>query len=392
MGLIATTRFQSSRIVEFKESVIREMTRLAIQHGAVNLAQGFPDFPAPAEIKEAARQAISEDWNQYSITWGLKPFRDAIAEYHRHFHGITLDPERELTVCCGATEGMLAVMLSLLNEGDEVVVFEPFYENYWPDSKLCGADCKYVTLHPPDWKFDPEALRRKFSSRTRAVILNSPNNPTGKVFNRAELQQIVDLAEEFDAFIITDEIYEHVIFDGETHVPPMTLPGGRNRSVLINALSKSYSVTGWRIGWVAAAPELSASIRKLHDFATVNAPTPLQRAGITALAMPDSYYGELAAMYQGKRDLMVGILEGAGLRCSVPKGAYYIMADISDFDFPDDTAFCMHLVKEIGVSAVPGSSFFSRPEDGKHLVRFCFCKKQETLDAAGERLGRLKRG
>ncbi len=391
MGLTAT-RFQSKRVAEFKESVIREMTRLALRAGAVNLAQGFPDFAAPLEIKQAAQQAIADDINQYSITWGSKPFRDSITDYYRHFYQIEIDPEREITVCCGATEGMISAMLALLNPGDEVVIFEPFYENYWPDSQLSGAVCRYVTLRPPDWSFDVKELRRAFNENTRAVILNSPNNPTGRVFSREELTQILELCEEFDALILTDEIYEHIIFDGERHIPPMALPGGRERSVLVNSLSKTYSVTGWRVGWVLAAPEFTSSIRKVHDFVTVGAAAPLQQAGVTALHFPDAYYAELASTYQSKRDLLLSILEKVGFKCFVPKGAYYIMADISNFDFTDDTAFCMHLVNEIGVGAVPGSSFFSNAADGTHLIRFCFAKKVETLQAAANRLEKLSRG
>ena len=382
-------RFQSARVAEFKESVIREMTRLSLKHGAVNLAQGFPDFAAPAELKHAAQQAIGADVNQYAITWGAKPFRDAIAEYYRRFYAIDIDPERELTVCCGATEGMIASLLALLNPGDEVVVFEPFYENYWPDSQLSGAVCRYVRMRAPEWMFDKDELRAAFNPRTRAVIVNTPNNPTGRVFSRAELQSICDLCEEFDCLLITDEIYEHIVFDGERHVPPITLPGMRERCVLVNSLSKTYSVTGWRVGWVIAPPELTGSIRKVHDFLTVGAASPLQQAGVTALQLPDGYYSALAQTYQQKRDLLVNILETAGFRCFVPKGAYYIMCDISEFGFPDDVAFTKYLVEEVGVGAVPGSSFFSDPADGAQLVRFCFAKKPETLAAAGERLSRI---
>jgi aspartate/methionine/tyrosine aminotransferase len=384
-------RFQSARVSEFKESVIREMTRLAIQHGAVNLAQGFPDFPAPAELKAAAQQAIADDINQYSITWGAKAFRDAICGYYRRFYGLDLDPERELTVCCGATEGMIASYLALLNPGDEVVVFEPFYENYWPDSQLSGAVCRYVKLRPPGWTFDPDELRAAFTKRTRAVILNSPNNPTGRVVSRSELKILAALCDEYDCLLITDEIYEHIVFDGERHVPPITLEGMRERCVLVNSLSKTYSVTGWRVGWVIAPPELTNSIRKVHDFLTVGAAAPLQQAGVSALGLPDSYYAALAQNYETKRNTITEILEGAGFRCFLPKGAYYIMCDISAFDFPDDLALARYLVEEIGVSAVPGSSFFSDPADGAHLIRFCFAKKQETLEAAGERLGRMRR-
>lgn len=385
-------RFQSARVAEFKESVIREMTRLSLRHGAVNLAQGFPDFAAPGELKAAARQAIDEDVNQYAITWGAKPFRDAIAGYYKKFYSLDIDPERELTVCCGATEGMIASLLALLNPSDEVVVFEPFYENYWPDSQLSGAVCRYVRLRAPDWSFDAHELRAAFNERTRAVIVNTPNNPTGRVFSRNELQVLCDLCEEFDCLLITDEIYEHIVFDGELHVPPITMRGMRERCVLVNSLSKTYSVTGWRVGWVIAPPELTASIRKVHDFLTVGAAAPLQQAGVTALNLPDEYYVRLAQTYQRKRDTLLRILEGAGFRCYVPKGAYYIMCDISAFGISDDVAFARHLVEEIGVGAVPGSSFFSDPSDGAHLIRFCFAKKPQTLEAAGERLQRLKAG
>ena len=389
MGSILGRRFQSARVAEFKESVIREMTRLAVKNGAVNLAQGFPDFAAPAEVKTAAQNAIADDVNQYSITWGAKPFRDAIRDYYQHFYGLEIDPERELTVCCGATEGMIATLLALLNPGDEVVLFEPFYENYWPDSQLSGAVCRFVTLRPPDWTFDPDELRSAFTKRTRALILNSPNNPTGRVFSPGELTMLANLCEEHDCLLITDEIYEHIIFDGERHIPPITLRGMRDRCVLVNSLSKTYSVTGWRVGWVIAAPDLTASIRKVHDFLTVGAAAPLQKAGVTALNLPDRYYTDLARNYQTKRNLLVGILENAGLHCYVPKGAYYIMCDISSFEFKHDVAFCQYLVEDIGIAAVPGSSFFSDPVDGSHLIRFCFAKKPETLEAAAQRLQKL---
>jgi aminotransferase len=392
MPLTATRRFQSGRVGKFKESVIREMTRLALEHGAVNLAQGFPDFPAPAEVKAAAQKAIAEDFNQYPITWGTKPFRDAISRYYRRFYRLEVDPEREITVCCGATEGMIASLLALLNPGDEVVIFEPFYENYWPDSQLCGAICRYVQLQPPDWTFAVEELKAVFNTRTRAVILNSPNNPTGQVFSLEQLQVIGDLCEEFDCLLITDEIYEHIVFDEAKHIPPVTLSGLRNRSVSVNSLSKTFSVTGWRVGWVIAPPELTASIRKVHDFLTVGAATPLQQAGVTALGLPDEYFAELARLYQGKRDLIVEILEKSGFRCYVPKGAYYVMCDSSALGFRDDVALCRHLVEEIGVSAVPGSSFFAEPGAGANMVRFCFAKRRETLEAAADRLQKLQKG
>jgi aspartate/methionine/tyrosine aminotransferase len=381
---------QSDRIGLFRESVIREMTRLALLSGAVNLAQGFPDFPAPAVLKAAAQQAIAEDFNQYPITWGAKPFRDAICRSYKRFYDLDIDPEREVTVCCGATEGMISTLLALLNPGEEVVVFEPFYENYWPDTQLSGAVIRYVPLHPPTWDFDPAELRAAFTSGTRAVILNTPNNPTGRVFSAEQLQLLVFLCEEFDAFLITDEIYEHIVFDGLKHTAPITLPAARSRCVLINSLSKTFSVTGWRVGWVIAPPDVTASVRKVHDFLTVGAPTPLQQAGVAALELPDDYFVSLSSSYQSKRNQIVSILEGVGFRCFVPQGAYYVMCDISAFDFKNDVAFASYLINEIGVAAVPGSSFFSRPEAGAHLIRFCFAKKPETLLAASERLARLR--
>ncbi len=394
------TRFQSTRVAAFKESVIREMTRLSVHYGAVNLAQGFPDFPAPSEIKEAARQAISNDTNQYSITWGAKRFREQIAEYYGSLYGLSVDPEREITVCCGATEGMIASLLALLNPGDEAIIFEPFYENYWPDAQLSGAVPRFVHLRPPVWSFEIDELRGAFSDRTRIVILNSPNNPTGHVFSREQLLTIGNLCQEFDCLIVTDEIYEHILYNDERHIPPITLPGLRDRCVLVNSLSKTYSVTGWRVGWVIAPPHLTASIRKVHDFLTVGAAAPLQEAGITALQMPREYYISLAHTYQQKRDLLLNILNTAGFRCFVPKGAYYIMCDISDLGRPhqryldagltDDVAFCRFLVEAVGVGAVPGSSFFLEPHDGAHLVRFCFAKRPETLHAAAERLARVR--
>jgi aspartate/methionine/tyrosine aminotransferase len=386
---IARSRFRSHRISEFTESVIREMTRLAIQHQAVNLAQGFPDFGAPEEIKRAAQNAIAADFNQYAITWGAKPFRDAIAAKVQKWYGLDYDPEREITVCCGATEGMIAALLAVTNPGDEIVVFEPYYENYGPDALLCAARRKLVQLKPPDWTFDPDDLRRAFSSRTKAIILNSPNNPTGKVFTRAELEIVANLCQEFDALAITDEIYEHILYDGASHIPIATLPGMRERTVLVNSLSKTYSVTGWRVGFVLAAPDLSDSIRKVHDFLTVGAAAPLQQAGVVALNLPDSYYEKLRVEYQKRRDFLLQRLDQAGFRCYRPQGAYYIMTDISGFGFADDLSFARHLIEDVGVAAVPGSSFFSDSAAGAALIRFCFCKKYETLEEAGNRLRRI---
>jgi aspartate/methionine/tyrosine aminotransferase len=384
-----TARFRSQRTAGFTESVIREMTRLALRHGAINLAQGFPDFAAPEELKRAAADAIAADFNQYAITWGAKPLRDAIAAKYARTYGMAVDPEREITVCCGATEGMIAALMAVVNPGDEVVLFEPFYENYGPDTQLCGAVPRFVPLRAPDWSFDPDELRRAFSPRTRAIVLNSPNNPTGKVFTRAELEIIAALCREFDTLAITDEIYEHIVYDGCEHVPIMSLEGMWERSILVNSMSKTYSVTGWRVGWVLAAPELTDGIRKVHDFLTVGAAAPLQQAGAMALAMDPSYYDKLARDYCGRRDFLVGALEQAGFVCYVPKGAYYIMTDISRFGFADDTAFVRHLIENIGVAAVPGASFFTPAGGNGQMVRFCFCKKYETLEQARHHLMKL---
>ena len=390
-GSQARDRFRSLRTRDFTESVIREMTRLAKSHGAVNLAQGFPDFAAPEELKQAAREAISSDFNQYAITWGAKSLRDAIAAKYRRTYGLELDPETEITVCCGSTEGMIASLTAVTNPGDEVVIFEPFYENYGPDTKLCGAIPRFVRLQPPDWSFDPDELRRAFSPRTKAIILNSPNNPTGKVFSRSELELIAGLCQEFDALAITDEIYEHITYDGERHIPIMTLEGMRNRAVLVNSMSKTFSVTGWRVGWVLAAPDLSHSIRKVHDFLTVGAAAPLQEASAIALTFADGYYQQLREDYTKRRSLILPMLEAAGLRCYQPHGAYYVITDISSFGFPDDVSFVRHLIQNAGVASVPGSSFYSDAVQGKQQIRFCFCKKYETLELAGKKLLALSR-
>jgi len=378
----------SAKAQRFTESVIREMTRLAIRHGAINLAQGFPDFPAPDEIKEAACAAIEADVNQYAITWGAKSLRDAIASASQRRYGFAVDPEREICVTCGATEAMFSAVLALVDPGDEVVVFEPFYENYGPDAILSGARPRYVRLHEPDWSFDPGELERAMDG-ARAIIINTPNNPTGKVFRREELAAIADLCARYDVIAITDEIYEHLVYEGERHVLLASLPGMRERTVTINALSKTYSVTGWRVGWTIAAPALTDAIRKVHDFVSVGAPAPLQEAGAAALGLPEAYYERLAKQYDERRRLMLSILEDAGFRCFPPRGAYYILTDIEGFGYPDDVAFARHLVSEIGVAAVPGSSFYARPESGSQRLRFSYCKKLETLRAAGERLRRL---
>jgi aminotransferase len=366
------------------------MTRLAVRHGAINLAQGFPDFAAPPALKSAAAQAIDADINQYAITWGAKPFRDAIAAKYRRTYGMEFDPEREITVCCGATEGMIASLLAVVDPGDEVVLFEPFYENYGPDTQLCGATARYVRLQAPDWSFDPDELRAAFTPRTKAIILNSPNNPTGKVFSREELECIAGLCQEFDCLAITDEIYEHILYDGAEHIPIMSLPGMRNRSILVNSMSKTYSVTGWRVGWVLAPPDLTDSVRKVHDFLTVGAAAPLQQAGVLALGLPESYYGQLSQEYSTRRDHLVASLQAAGFKCFIPRGAYYVMTDIKSFGFADDSSFVHHLITHLGVAAVPGSSFFSHVSVGTQFVRFCFCKKYETLELARHQLIKLQ--
>jgi aspartate/methionine/tyrosine aminotransferase len=380
----------SSKTAQFTESVIREMTRLSIQYKAVNLSQGFPDFPAPIEIKRAAQEAIAADINQYAITWGAKSLRNAIAEKFARTQGVEVDPEREITVCCGSTEAMMSSMMAIVNPDDEVVVFEPFYENYGPDAILSGAQPRFVKLREPDWSFDPQELAAAFGPRTKAIILNTPNNPTGKVFERAELEQIRDLCVRWNAFAITDEIYEYMLYDGARHISMATLDGMHDRTITINALSKTYSVTGWRVGWAIAPPEAASRIRKVHDFLTVGAAAPLQEAGATALHFPQEYYDTLAREYTVRRDRLLGILTNAGFRCFKPRGAYYIMTDISAFGFPDDVAFAKYLVKDIGVAAVPGSSFYQDPSHGRTHLRFTFCKTEKTFQAAAERLAKLK--
>jgi aspartate/methionine/tyrosine aminotransferase len=390
-------RFLSDKVEHFTESVIREMTRQAMQYGAVNLAQGFPDFPAPAEIKQAAQQAIADDVNQYAITWGAKNLRNAIARKMSAEHGIAVDPEKEITVCCGSTEAMISTLLAICNAGDEVVVFEPFYENYGPDSVLSGAKPRFVKLRPPadgdgEWTFDEKELRKAFSSDTKAIIVNTPNNPTGKVFTRAELELIRDLCVEFDVLAITDEIYEHILYDSSKHISMASLEGMRERTVTINGMSKTYAVTGWRVGWAVASEKITNAIRKVHDFLTVGAPAPLQEAGAAALSLPGEYYAKLAEGYRVRRDRLVPALTAAGFKCFRPRGAYYVMTDISAFGYDDDVSFAKYLVQEIGVACVPGSSFYRDPRDGARQVRFAFCKRPETLDEAGRRLGKLRTG
>jgi len=392
-------RMLSAKAEQFTESVIREMTRLALKHGAVNLSQGFPDFAAPPEIKEAARQAIADDINQYAITWGAKPLREAIIEKFARTQGVRYDTEREITICCGSTEAMMSTMLAIINPGDEIVVFEPFYENYGPDAILSGATPRFVKLQPPDWTYDEAELQAAFGPHTKAIILNTPNNPTGKVFSRAELEFIRDLCVRRNAFCITDEIYEHILYDGAEHISMARIDGMRERTIVINGMSKTYSVTGWRVGWALAPPEATAAIRKVHDFLTVGAAAPLQQAGATALHSPQAYYDKLAADYAVRRARLLRILEAAGFTVFKPRGAYYIMSDIGCFADPDaqrfpagtrDVRFAKYLVEEIGVAVVPGSSFYNDAQDGATQVRFTFCKKESTLAAAEERLSKLR--
>ena len=385
----------SAKAERFGESVIREMTRKALEHDAINLAQGFPDFPAPAAVKSAAIEAIEADINQYAITWGAKSIRDAIAA-KLETEGTRVDPERELTVTCGATEAMIATLLALINAGDEVIVFEPFYENYGPDAILSGATPRFVPLRPPDWSFDHDELEAKFNDRTKAIILNTPNNPTGKIFSETELELIGGLCNEHNAVAVTDEIYEHIVYsDPErplAHRSMITIPGMRDRTVVINGMSKTYSVTGWRVGWTVAPPDITLAIRKMHDFLTVGAAAPLQEAGARALTMGPDYYEELCSSYRARRDLICAALRDAGFGVWVPDGAYYVMTDISGFGFPDDVAFSDHLVEEVGVAVVPGSSFYSEPSRGAQQVRFAFCKTHQTLAQAADRLQRLTAG
>jgi aminotransferase len=393
--VIQPKHFLSDKVEHFTESVIREMTRQAMLHGAVNLAQGFPDFPAPAEIKRAAQEAIAAEVNQYAITWGAKSLRNAIARQMQEWQGIAVDPETQITVCCGSTEAMISTLLAVCNKGDEVVIFEPFYENYGPDSVLSGAKPVFVKLHPPtaaegDWTFDERELRAAFHHQTKAIILNTPNNPTGKVFTRSELELIRDLCVEFNVLAITDEIYEHILYDGTQHISMAGLEGMSERTVTINGLSKSYSVTGWRVGWAVGPPAITNAIRKVHDFLTVGAPAPLQEAGAAALGLPRAYYESLANGYKARRDRLMPALTEAGFRCFRPRGAYYVMTDISAFGFADDVGFTKYLVKEVGVAAVPGSSFYNDPRDGARQVRFAFCKRDATLDEAGQRLKKLR--
>jgi aminotransferase len=384
----------SRRVQGFTESVIREMTRVVSQLGGVNLAQGMPNFPPPPELIEAAHRAIDGDFHQYAITWGAQNLRQAIADKYRAFYGMEVDPQRHVTVCCGSTETMLSTLLAVLNPGDEVIIFEPFYENYGPGCIISGAEPVFVPLEPPDFTFDPQRLRDAVSARTRAIVFNSPNNPSGKVFSRAELQTIADVCIEHDLLAITDEIYEHIVFDGLAHTPIATLPGMAERTITISGISKSYSVTGWRVGYAVAPEAISVGIRRAHDFVTVGAPAPLQEAAVTALRLPPEYYVRLGEAYQARRDLLWGYIERAGFVAWKPRGAYYILTDVTRFmkatGIQDDHAFAMYLIKEVGVATVPGSSFYAHTDLGRTKIRFCFPKTDDMLREAGERLQKLR--
>jgi aspartate/methionine/tyrosine aminotransferase len=379
----------SKKATQFTESVIREMTRISELYDSVNLSQGFPDFSAPAEVKAAAIAAIQDDVNQYAVTWGARPLREAVAREFTRRYGVEVVADEQVTVCCGATEAMMSTMMGIIDPGDEVVVFEPFYENYGPDAILSGATPRYVTLREPDWTFDPDELAAAFNNKTRAIIINTPNNPTGKVFSRAELETIAALCRTWDAVAISDEIYEHILYDGHTHIPIASIEGMADRTVTINGLSKTYSVTGWRVGWTISPRSLTGAIRKVHDFLTVGAPAPLQEAGAVALSLPDEYYLNLAAKYQRLRDMLLDILERHHFPCYKPYGAYYIMTDISGFGFSDDVEFARYLAKDVGVAGVPGSSFYKNTQNGKNKLRFCYCKRDATLIEADRRLQKL---
>lgn len=383
----AETPMLASRVRYFTESVIRETSRLAQRHGAINLGQGMPDFDPPEAVKEAACRAIRDGFNQYAVTWGIAPLRQAVADKMRTFNGLGwVDADEHITVCCGATECMMATMLALIDPGDEVVIFQPYYENYGPDALLTGATPKWVRLNPPDWSFDPAELRAAFSPKTKAVILNTPNNPTGKVYTRDELQQVADLCHEFDAIALSDEIYEYIQFTDRPHVSIASLPGMADRTVTISGLSKTFSVTGWRLGYCVAPAAFTSGIRKAHDFLTVGAPHPLQVAGAAAFALGDAYFAKLRADYLRRRELFLPYLREAGFDFHAPDGAYYVMTDIAGLDGTDDTAFVRRMIETVGVAAVPGSSFYQPKQLGRTKVRFMFAKSDDLLRAAGERL------
>ncbi len=380
----------ATRLHGMRESTIREMTRLAIEHEAINLSQGFPDFPAPEELKSAAMEAVRADQNQYAITWGVPALRQAIAKKMQRRYGIAADPERGVTVTCGVTEGIVSSLMAVVNPGDEVIIIEPFHENFLPAALFAGGTPVFVALEPPDYWLDPDRLRSAFSARTRAIIINTPHNPTGRVFTREELQGVADLCQEFDAVAITDEIYEYIVYDHHQHIPLATLPGMAERTITIGGLSKTFAITGWRLGYVVAQEPWSTALRTVHDFTTICAPTPLQHAAVVAMSFGDVYYRQLRDAYATRRDLMMQVLHDAGFEAQPPEGAYYVMADFGRLDSAgDDLAFAHRLTAEAGVAVVPGTSFFHTPALGHSAVRFAFPKRAETLQEAGERLLRF---
>jgi aminotransferase len=386
----STPRANSSKTEQFRESVIRETMRLAQLHGAVSLGQGVPDFPCPESLKESAKAAIFADINQYSITWGDRVLREAIAQKYTKNYGVKIDPETQITVTCGATEAMIASLLALVNAQEEVIFFEPFYENYGPETILSQASPRYVRLRPPDWTFDEKELAAAFNKNTRAIIVNSPHNPTGKVFSKEELSIIAKLCQKWGVLAITDEIYEHILYDGSQHISLYSLPGMEDLTVALNSLSKTYSVTGWRVGWAIAFAPLTASIRKVHDFLTVGAPAPLQRAGVKAINLPQDYYDELAKEYEERRAHMLETLDLAGIPYCVPKGAYYVFCDVSRFGFENDLAFAKHLIEKVGVAVVPGTGFLAPHTSKEQYVRFCFSRNMNTLGEARKRLVKIQ--
>jgi len=376
----------SDRVQNFPESVIRSMSIVAARHGAINLGQGFPDFDPPQEVLDAAKQAIDDGYNQYAVTWGAPALREAIAAKMSSFNGIEADADRNIVVTCGATEAMMASLLATVDPGDRVVIFEPFYENFGPDAVVSGAKPVHVPLHAPGFQPDEEALKAAFSEPVKAVIVNTPGNPTGRIFTDGTLRLIADLCTDHGALAVTDEIYEHMVFDGKRHTSLATVGDMADRTVTIGGFSKTYSVTGWRLAYTVADKPVADAIKRVHDFLTVGAAHPLQIAGVAALGLPPSYYTWLRDSYEGKRDLLLGALEEAGFRCHRPDSAYYIMADITDFGFPDDTAFSMWLTQEVGVTCIPGTSFYHHKGQGRQMVRFAYPKREETLRAAADRL------
>jgi aspartate/methionine/tyrosine aminotransferase len=381
----------AKRTESFQESVIRKMTRVCQQYKGINLAQGFPEKDPPEEVVKEALRAIEQGNNQYSITWGLPALREAVAGKVSRFAGLKPDPEREVTITCGSSEAIVASLMALVNPGEKVIVFEPFYENYLPGLTLCGGIPEFVRLRDPDWALDPDELKKAFSQRPKAVILNTPANPSGKVFSRGEMEMIARYCREYGTYVITDEIYEHILFDGLEHVNMASLPGMWERTVTISGISKTYSATGWRVGYVIAPHGLMSAIRKCHDYMVVAAPTPFQMGAVVAMGLPASYYQELQEFYRERRDYLLRVFEELDLPVFRPSGAYYMMIRIDGLGYGDDEAFAMALVEKAGLAVVPGSSFYHQPQDGRDKVRFCFAKKWETLRQVKDRMERFLR-